>query len=177
MLSEECLTYETPKKYVYSSKNRILIKIICFAVLSVLYLDLYKFMYFLIYSKMSIEIGIFSYMAVGVLIGAFILGMLRRNDTHNLKVKLIFSSSSKKLMIYLNNKKKADFYPNFIEAKYDYIPAMSRSNQLPTPIFCLNLYSVNKTKKYPLVTIDCTNMIITKNLFDQFILEYQPLVE
>lgn len=177
VLSEECLTYETAKKYMYSSKNRILIKIICLASLIVLYLNLYKIMYFLIYSKMSIEIGIFSYMGVGVLIGVFIWIILRRNDAHNLKVKLIFSSNSKKLTIYLNNKKKADFYPNFIEAKYDYIPAMSRSNQLPTPIFCLNLYSLNRAQKYSLVTIDCTNMIITKNLFDQFILEYQPLIE
>lgn len=109
VLSDECITYEIPKKYMYSSKSRILIKIICLSVLSVLYLDLYKFMYFFFYSKMSIDISIFSYLGIGVFIAVLTLIMLQSNGKHNLKVKLIFSRRSKRLTIYLNDKKKQFF--------------------------------------------------------------------
>lgn len=49
--------------------------------------------------------------------------------------------------------------------------------QLLTLVFYLNLYSFNRLNKYSLIAINCTDMMIAKNLFDQFILESQPLIE
>ncbi len=176
VLSEECITYEISKKHMSSSRGRILIKMIFLSVLSVFYLNLYKSIYFFFYLKMDIEIGLFSYLGIGGVIAVLIWLMLQSYGKQNLKVKLIRGlGSSKSLTIYLNDKKKV-FYPNDVELSYDYIPAMRR-NQLPTPIFCLNLYSLNRLNKYRLITIDCRDMIITKSLFDQFFLECQPLIE
>lgn len=106
----------------------------------------------------------------------FILVFTFKQTKKNVKINLYFNRIDQNLTITIDENNPKSCSPLFIKADYR---MFGETAQNPLPMIIFNIYIVdqNSEKAFILGSIDCSNMLITKTLFDEILFEYQPLIQ